>query len=275
VTPMRIPELVERKKSGKKIAILTAYDATMARLMESAGIDAILVGDSLGNVIMGYDTTLPVTLDDMVRHTRAVRNGARNSVVIADMPFLTFSVSVPEAVRNAGRLMQEGGATAVKLEGGAAVAEVVERLVEIGIPVMGHVGLTPQSVHKLGGFRRVGKTEKEAEEVIEEARILEEAGAFAVVLEAIPAEVARVITERLSIPTIGIGAGPHCDGQVLVCYDVFGLYEHVPAFVKRYADLGRAVVEATAAYVADVQEGRFPELKETPPRKNEPAETRG
>ncbi len=272
---MRIPELVERKKSGKKIAILTAYDATMARLIESAGIDAILVGDSLGNVIMGYDTTLPVTLDDMVRHTRAVRNGARNSVVIADMPFLTFSVSVPEAVRNAGRLMQEGGATAVKLEGGAAVAEVVERLVEIGIPVMGHVGLTPQSVHKLGGFRRVGKTEKEAEEVIEEARILEEAGAFAVVLEAIPAEVARVITERLSIPTIGIGAGPHCDGQVLVCYDVFGLYEHVPAFVKRYADLGRAVVEATAAYVADVQEGRFPELKEAPPRKNEPAETRG
>lgn len=272
---MRIPELVERKKSGKKIAILTAYDATMARLIESAGIDAILVGDSLGNVIMGYDTTLPVTLDDMVRHTRAVRNGARNSVVIADMPFLTFSVSVPEAVRNAGRLMQEGGATAVKLEGGAAVAEVVERLVEIGIPVMGHVGLTPQSVHKLGGFRRVGKTEKEAEEVIEEARILEEAGAFAVVLEAIPAEVARVITERLSIPTIGIGAGPHCDGQVLVCYDVFGLYEHVPAFVKRYADLGRAVVEATAAYVADVQEGRFPELKEASPRKNEPAETRG
>ncbi len=275
MTPIRIPNLVERKKSGKKIAILTAYDATMARLLERAGIDAILVGDSLGNVIMGCETTLPVTLDAMVHHTRAVRNGARKSLVIADMPFLTFAVSVPDAVRNAGRLMQEGGATAVKVEGGAAVADVVARLVEIGIPVMGHVGLTPQSVHKLGGFRRVGKTEKEAEEVVEEARILEEAGAFAVVLEAIPAEVARTITGLLSIPTIGIGAGPHCDGQVLVSYDVFGLFEHVPPFVKRYADLGGAVMEATAAYIADVREGRFPEQKQPQPPAKEPAETRG
>jgi 3-methyl-2-oxobutanoate hydroxymethyltransferase len=262
VTPIRVPDLVERKKNGPKIAMLTAYDATMARLLDRAGIDAILVGDSLGMVVMGCETTIPVTLDAMVHHTRAVRNGARRALVVADMPFLTYSASVPEAVRNAGRLVQEGGAAAVKLEGGRAVADVVARLVEIGIPVMGHVGLTPQSVHKLGGFRRMGKTEREAEEVMEEARILEHAGAFAVVLESVPAEVARAITDTLSIPTIGIGAGPWCDGQVLVSYDAFGLFdEFVPPFVKRYADLGGAIAAATAEYVEDVRSGRFPEVK--------------
>jgi 3-methyl-2-oxobutanoate hydroxymethyltransferase len=257
--PIRIPDLVDRKKRGQKITMLTAYDATMARLLDRAGIDTILVGDSLGMVVLGYETTLPVTLDAMVHHTRAVSIGARRALVIADMPFLSYQISIPEAVRNAGRLIQEGGAAAVKLEGGRAVADVVSRLVEIGIPVLGHVGLTPQSVHQLGGYRRVGKSSGEAGHVIEEARILQQAGAFAVVLESIPDEVARVITEELEIPTIGIGAGPHCDGQVLVSYDVFGLYEEfTPPFVKRYADLGNVIVKATGEYISDVQNGRFP-----------------
>ncbi|MCL4469532.1 MAG: 3-methyl-2-oxobutanoate hydroxymethyltransferase [Gammaproteobacteria bacterium] len=256
--PIRIPDLVDRKKRGQKIAMLTAYDATMARLLDRAGIDTILVGDSLGMVVLGYETTLPVTLDAMVHHTRAVSNGARRALVIADMPFLSYQVSIPEAVRNAGRLIQEGG-DAVKLEGGRAVADVVSRLVEIGIPVLGHVGLTPQSVHQLGGFRRVGKSSDEAAHVIEETRILQQAGAFAVVLESIPDEVAGVITEELAIPTIGIGAGPHCDGQVLVSYDAFGLYEEfTPPFVKRYADLGNTIVKAASEYISDVQNGRFP-----------------
>ena len=257
--PIRIPDLADRKRRGQKITMLTAYDATMARLLDRAGLDAILVGDSLGIVVLGYETTLPVTMDDMVRHSRAVSSGTRRALVIADMPFLSYQVSVPEAVRNAGRLVQEGGAAAVKLEGGHAVADVVFRLVEIGIPVMGHVGLTPQSVHQLGGFRRVGKSRREAERVIEEARVLQQAGAFAVVLESIPDEVARAITQELAIPTVGIGAGPHCDGQVLVSYDAFGLFEEfTPPFVKRYADLGNTIVEAAREYISDVQKGRFP-----------------
>jgi 3-methyl-2-oxobutanoate hydroxymethyltransferase len=257
--PIRIPDLADMKRRGRKITMLTAYDATMARLLDRTGIDAILVGDSLGMVVLGYETTLPVTLDAMVHHTRAVAKGARRALVIADMPFLSYQVSLPEAVRNAGRLMQEGGAAAVKLEGGRAVADVVGRLVEIGIPVMGHVGLTPQSVHQFGGFRRVGKSSQEAENVMEGARILQQAGAFAVVLESIPDEVARAITQELAIPTIGIGAGPHCDGQVLVSYDAFGLYdEFTPPFVKRYAELGKAIVKATNEYVSDVRDGRFP-----------------
>jgi 3-methyl-2-oxobutanoate hydroxymethyltransferase len=257
--PVRIPDLVGKKKRGRKITMLTAYDASMARLLDRAGIDAILVGDSLGMVILGYETTLPVTLDAMVHHTRAVSNGTRRALVIADMPFLSYQAGVPEAVRNAGRLIQEGGAAAVKLEGGRAAAEVVSRLVEIGIPVMGHVGLTPQSVHQFGGFRRVGKSSHEAGRVIEEARILQQAGAFAVVLESIPDEVARAITEELEIPTIGIGAGPHCDGQVLVSYDIFGIYQGLtPPFVKRYANLGDMMVKAASEYISDVQSGRFP-----------------
>lgn len=238
--------------------MLTAYDATMARLLDRAGIDVLLVGDSLGTVIMGCDTTLPVTLDVMVHHTQAVCRGARHALVVADMPFLTYQVEVAEAVRNAGRLLQEGGAAAVKLEGGAAIAETMHRLVSLGIPVMGHVGLTPQSVHQLGGFRSVGKTQSEADRVMEDARAVQQAGAFAVVLESIPAGVAEAITRELTIPTIGIGAGPCCDGQVLVSYDAFGLYEPVPKFVKQYARLGDEMVAAAKEYIADVREGRFP-----------------
>jgi len=256
---IRVPELKEKKKRGEKIVMLTAYDATMAGLLDGAGIDVLLVGDSLGMVIMGCETTLPVTLEAMLHHTRAVSRGAARALVVADMPFLTYQVSVPEAVRNAGRLIQEGGAAAVKIEGGRAVVEVASRLVEAGIPVMGHLGLIPQSVHQLGGFRPQARMEQEAEQLEEDARALEKAGAFAVVLESIPEEVAKTVTGELSIPTIGIGAGRYCDGQVLVSYDVFGLYQGpVPPFVKQYARLGQAMVRAAKSYAEEVRTGRFP-----------------
>jgi 3-methyl-2-oxobutanoate hydroxymethyltransferase len=255
--PLRIPDLVEKKRCREKIVMLTAYDATMARLFDRAGVDALLVGDSLGMVIMGQENTLGVTLDVMVHHTRAVARGARRAVVIADMPFLTYQTGVNDAVRNAGRLIQEGGAAAVKLEGGSAMADVVARLVEVGIPVMGHLGVTPQSVHQLGGFRRLGA--KAAERLTGEAVALEQAGAFAIVLEAIPPAAAQAVTEAVTIPTIGIGAGPHCDGQVLVSYDVLGLFdEFVPSFVKRYAGLADQVTAAARAFAEDVRQGRFP-----------------
>jgi 3-methyl-2-oxobutanoate hydroxymethyltransferase len=257
-TKVRIPHLLARKQRGEKITMLTAYDATMARLLDRAGVDMLLVGDSLGTVILGYDTTLPVTLEAVIHHSKAVSNGARRALVVADMPFLTYQVDVSEAVRNAGRLLQEGGAAAVKLEGGVAVADTVRRLVSLGIPVMGHVGLTPQSVHQLGGFRAVGKTPSEADRVREDARAVQQAGAFAVVLESMPARVAEAITRELTIPTIGIGAGPACDGQVLVSYDAFGLFDAIPRFVKQYARLGDEMVAAAREYVADVREGRFP-----------------
>jgi 3-methyl-2-oxobutanoate hydroxymethyltransferase len=256
---IRVLDLKEKKKRGEKIVMLTAYDATMARLLDQAGIDVLLVGDSLGMVIMGCDSTLPVTLDAMIHHTRAVSRGARRALVVADMPFLTYQVSVAEAVRNAGRLLQEGGAAAVKIEGGRAVLEAVSRLVEVGIPVMGHLGLTPQSVHQLGGFRCQARSEEEAERLLEDSVALEQAGVFAVVLESIPPEVAARGTAKLSIPTIGIGAGPHCDGQVLVSYDVFGLYDgRLPPFVKQYVNLGELIVTAARVYAQDVREGRFP-----------------
>ncbi|HWB87327.1 MAG TPA: 3-methyl-2-oxobutanoate hydroxymethyltransferase [Bryobacteraceae bacterium] len=258
-TRVRVPELIRRKAQGRKIAMLTAYDATMARVFDRAGIDVLLVGDSLGTVIMGRDTTIPVTLDVMIHHTRAVTHGARRALVVADMPFLTYQVSMEETLRNAGRLIQEGGAAAVKLEGGRPVVEVVRRLSDTGIPVMGHLGLTPQSIHKLGGYRTVGKSDREAAELMDDARALEQAGAFCVVLECTPAEVAEAITAELKIPTVGIGSGPHCDGQVLVCYDAFGLFEEfTPRFVKQYARLGEQLARATQEYIADVQEGRFP-----------------
>jgi 3-methyl-2-oxobutanoate hydroxymethyltransferase len=256
---IRVPDLESKKRRGEPIAMLTAYDYTMARLLDRAGIDVMLVGDSLGMVVLGYETTLPVTLDAMVHHTRAVSRGTQQALVVADMPFLTFQVSVPEAVRNAGRLIQEGGAAAVKLEGGGAVVEVAARLVEVGIPVMGHLGLVPQSVHQLGGFRRQATLEEDAEQLLADAHALEDAGAFAVVLESIPAEVSRAVTTELRIPTIGIGAGPYCDGQVLVSYDMLGLSQDgVPAFVKRYGDLGDQTVAAVRAYADDVRNGRFP-----------------
>ncbi len=239
--------------------MLTAYDATMARLLDRAGIDALLVGDSLGMVIEGHETTIPVTLDAVLHHTQAVARGARRALVIADMPFLTYQVTVPEAMRNAARLIQVGGASAVKLEGGLPVAETVRRLVEAGIPVMGHIGLTPQAVHQLGGFRTVGASGREAERLLQDAQALQQAGAFAIVIECIPAETARAITAQIDIPTIGIGAGAGCDGQVLVSYDAFGLFDgKVPRFVKRYADLGEQMVAAARQYIAEVQQEKFP-----------------
>jgi len=263
---VRVRDLKEKKRRGEKIAMLTVYDATMARLLDRAGIDVFLVGDSLGMVIQGHETTLPVTLEAILHHTEAVARGTHRALVVADMPFLSYQVSVPEAVRNAGRLIQQGGAAAVKLEGGRPVLEVVERLVDAGIPVMGHLGLLPQHVHELSGYRMQAKEPREAERLIEDARMLETAGAFALVLESIPADVAKTVTEVLGIPTIGIGAGPYCDGQVLVSYDAFGLnVESVPPFAKQYADLGELMVAAARAYADDVRQGRFPATERRAP----------
>jgi 3-methyl-2-oxobutanoate hydroxymethyltransferase len=262
VRPIRVRDLLEKKRNGERIVMLTVYDATMARLLDRAGIDIFLVGDSLGMVIEGHETTLPVTLDAMLHHTRAVARGTKHAFVVADMPFLTYQVSVSEAVRNGGRLIQEGGAAAVKLEGGRAVLEVIERLVDAGVPVMGHLGLMPQHVHQLSGFRMQAKDQRDADRLIEEARMIEQAGAFSLVLESIPDEVAACVTSELRIPTIGIGAGPHCDGQVLVSYDAFGLSDvSVPPFAKQYAKLGDLMLEAAKEYGAEVRDGRFPPLR--------------
>ena len=261
---VRVPDLRQKKQSGEKIAMLTAYDATMARLLDRAGVDVLLVGDSLGTVILGQPHTLAVTLDAMIHHTMAVSRGAERALIVADMPFLTYQVSVAEAVRNAGRLLQEGGAAAVKLEGGRPVLDVVRRLVDVGIPVMGHLGLQPQSVHLVGGYRRRAADPREAAVLIEDAVALEQAGAFAIVLESIPDEVARAVTSRVGIPTLGIGAGPDCDGQVLVSYDMLGLFEGpVPPFVKQYANLAATVTAATHAYVNDVRAGAYPQAAST------------
>jgi 3-methyl-2-oxobutanoate hydroxymethyltransferase len=239
--------------------VLTAYDAITARLLDRAGVDVILVGDSLGMVVLGHDTTLPVTLDMMIHHTSAVARGAARALVVADMPFMTYQVSVSEAVRNAGRLLQEGGAAAVKLEGGRPVLDVVARLVEVGIPVMGHLGLLPQSVHQLGGYQRQATQPREADALLADAAALERAGAFAIVLESIPASLAEMVTARIEIPTIGIGAGAGCDGQVLVTTDLLGLGDRVPPFVRQYASLKDTILEAARAYADDVRAGRFPE----------------
>lgn len=257
---IRIPDFAARKRQGEKIVMLTAYDATMARLLDRAGVDAILVGDSLGTVILGLETTLPVTLDAVVHHTRAVARGAERAFVIADMPFLTFQVGVADAVRNAGRLLQDGGAAAVKLEGGRPVADVVKRLVDVGIPVMGHLGLQPQSVHQAGGYVKQATQPAAVDALMIDALALQDAGAFSLVLESIPADVAKTVTQQLAIPTIGIGAGPDCDGQILVSYDMLGLFDgFVPSFVHQYAKLGDAVVTATREYAADVRAGRYPQ----------------
>ena len=257
---MRVPDFAARKRQGEKIVMLTAYDATMARLLDRAGVDALLVGDSLGTVILGLDTTLPVTLDAMVHHTRAVVRGAERAFVIADMPFLTFQISVAEAVRNAGRLLQEGGAAAVKLEGGRPVADAVKRLVDVGIPVMGHLGLQPQSVHQAGGYVKQATQPAAVDALMIDALALQDAGAFSLVLESIPADVAATVTRELAIPTIGIGAGPDCDGQILVSYDMLGLFDgFVPSFVHQYAKLGDAIEAATREYASDVRAGRYPQ----------------
>ena len=258
--PVRIPDLRAMKAAGTKITVLTAYDATMARLLDRAGIDVILVGDSLGMVVLGYDTTIPVTLDMMIHHTKAVSRGTSRALIVADMPFLSYQVSADDAIRNAGRLVQEGGAAAVKVEGGDAILPVVRRLTEYGIPVMGHLGLTPQSVHSLGGFRQQAQDAESAYRLLADAKALEDAGVFSIVLESIPAEVACKVTSTVGVPTIGIGAGPHCDGQVLVSYDAFGLNDlSVPSFVRQYAQLADTIVDATKAYITEVRSGSFPE----------------
>ena len=233
--------------------MLTAYDATIAGLLERAGIEVLLVGDSVATAVLGYDTTLPVTLDVMIHHTAAVVRGTQRALVVADMPFLTYQISPSEAVRNAGRLLKDGGAAAVKIEGGLAVADVVRRLVDVGIPVMGHVGLLPQSVNQQSGYRQRGRDPVEAAKILADAVALQDAGAFAIVLEAIPAELAAQITAQVSVPTIGIGAGPHCDGQVLVSTDVLGLHDRIPPFARKYANLAESVVSAARAFLEDVR----------------------
>ena len=258
-TKVTVPELRARKRLGPKIAVLTAYDATMARLLDAGGADVLMVGDSLGMVVQGHANTLPVTLDEICYHGRAVARGVRRAHVVGDMPFMSFQLSPERALESAGRLLKEGAFESVKLEGGAQYAEHVLRIVSAGIPVMGHIGLLPQSVHAMGGFRVQGRDEAGAERVIRDARALEEAGAYAIVLEGIPSELAKRVTETVAIPTIGIGAGPDCDGQVLVSYDFLGMYSEVrPKFVKRYAELGQAVVDATQRYVAEVRSAAFP-----------------
>ena len=257
------PGLIEMKKRGEKITFLTAYDYPLGRLVDDAGIDVALVGDSLGMVVLGYDSPLQVTMEDMVRHAAAVSRGVNRALVVADMPFLSYQVNDDEAVRNAGRLVQEGHAQAVKLEGGERVASAVARIAAAGIPVIGHVGLTPQSVHKFGGMRKMaGKDPAGAAQIRQDALALQDAGASAVVLESIPAQLAKEITESLEIPTIGIGAGPDCDGQVLVAHDIIGLYDKfVPSFAKQYANVWQVISDAFAAYNTEVKEGKFPQRK--------------
>jgi 3-methyl-2-oxobutanoate hydroxymethyltransferase len=250
---------IQKKKGKEKITVLTAYDFPLAQILDQAGIEIILVGDSLGNVILGYPNTIPVTMEDMIHHTKAVARGCSRSLLIADMPFMSYQISVQEAVRNAGRLIQEGGAEGVKLEGGVSVKEQIKTIVQSGIPVMGHVGLTPQSVHSFGGYKVQGKGEEAAKKVLADAQAVEEAGAFSIVLEGIPLKLAKQITEKLKIPSIGIGAGPHCDGQVLVTYDLLGVYQaFTPKFVKRYVDLSSIIQQAINAYKEEVEKGSFP-----------------
>ena len=259
-----ISQIKEMKEKGKKIPMLTAYDYATAKLIDEAGVPLILVGDSLGMVILGYESTIPVTMEEMLHHTKAVVRGTKRALIVGDMPFMTYQVSIGEALHNAARFIQEGGAQAVKLEGGEPMAEVVHRLVECGIPVMGHIGLTPQSVHQLSGFKVQGKTPESAIRLVKDACALADAGAFAIVLESIPTPLARIITRRASVPTIGIGAGPYCDGQVQVISDLLGLFtDFVPKHAKQYAKLGDIIKEATSGYIGEVQGGTFPTEKES------------
>lgn len=252
------------RKGAEPIVALTAYDYPSARLVDEAGVDLVLVGDSVANVIFGYDSTIPVTLDEMLLVSRAVRRGVKNALVVGDLPFGTYHESPEQAVRSAIRFVKEGGVEAVKLEGGRTRAEAVRRIVDAEIPVLGHVGLTPQSVHRLGGYRVQGKTVEAARSLVEDAEALEEAGVFGIVLEAVPAEIARLVTRRVGVPTIGIGAGGHCDGQILVYTDLVGLsFGHTPKFVRRYADAAGLISEAVARYAADVRAGAFPSEAES------------
>lgn len=255
-----IRRLLEMKREGQRIVAMTAYDAVFARVMESAGVDLILVGDSVGQVVLGYDSTIPVTMDEMVHHASAVKRGAPGTLVVLDMPFMSYQASVEEALRNAGRALKEAGVEAVKVEGGhERTCEAIRAMVASGIPVMGHIGLTPQSVHALGGYRVQGRGEVEAERIRSEARALEDAGVFSMVLELVPAPLAREISQSLTVPTVGIGAGPGCDGQVLVSYDALGLNPGFgPKFLKRFAQLHDAALEGVKAYAAEVRGGTYP-----------------
>ena len=255
---LTVPGLQARKRDGQKLIVVTCYDALFARIVEQAGIDVLLVGDSLGMVVQGKPDTLSVRMDDMLYHTRLVAGAARRSLVIADMPFLSYQVSLEESIRNAGHLLQ-AGAAAVKLEGGVEISDRIQAMATFGIPVMGHLGMTPQSVHRFGGYRVQGKDREQRDKLIADAKALEAAGAFAVVLEAIPTDLADTITRVLTIPTIGIGAGPHCDGQVLVLYDLLGLFDDfVPKFVKPYAHLKADALQALRRYKEEVEQGKFP-----------------
>ena len=261
---MTVPEVRSMKERGEKIVCLTAYDYCFARILDQSGIDLLLVGDSLGSVVQGHDSTLPVTVDDIIYHTRAVIRGRKRALVVSDMPFMTFQLGVDEAKRNAGRLIQEGGAESVKLEGGVTQAATIEALVKMGVPVMGHVGLTPQSVHQFGGYRIQGRDEADARNILDDALAVEQSGAFAVVLEGIPVQLAREITRRVSIPTIGIGAGMHCDGQILVVHDMLGLFDDfTPKFVKRYANLKDTIGGAVQSYMEEVRTEAFPAEEHT------------
>ncbi len=261
---LTITEIKEMKHKREKIPMLTAYDYVTAKMVDEAGVPLILVGDSLGMVMLGYESTIPVTIEEMIHHTKAVVRGAKKALIIGDMPFMTYHVSVSDALYNAARFIQEGAAQAVKLEGGEVVAEKVRRLVDCGIPVMGHIGLTPQSIQQLGGFKVRGKAVEEAQKLLNDARVLEEAGAFAIVLECTPAPLSKLITERLTIPTIGIGAGPDCDGQVQVISDILGLYtDFVPKHAKQYARLAGEIKTAVSSYISEVKSLSFPTAKQS------------
>ena len=257
--PVTINQLIQYKQQKRQIVVLTAYDFAMAQILDQAGVDIILVGDSLAMVALGYETTLPVTLDEMLHHAKAVRRGVKQGLVVVDLPFLSYQESPQQAIHSAGRVLKETGAQAVKLEGGnPAIAHTVSLLTSVGIPVMGHVGLTPQSVHQLG-YRKQGKTAEASDRILGEAIALQDAGAFAIVLEHIPTDLAAQISQKLVIPTIGIGAGPHCDGQVLVINDLLGLSVRLPPFAKAYTNLRETITEAVQNYCVEVREGKFPE----------------
>jgi 3-methyl-2-oxobutanoate hydroxymethyltransferase len=256
VTTFKLREMMAR---GEKITVLTCYDYSMAKMLDQAGIEILLVGDSLGNVLLGYDSTIPVTMEDMLIHTKAVSRGAQNAMVVADMPFMSYQVSIEESVRNAGRFLQEAGANAIKLEGGREISQTVKAINDAGIPVMGHLGLTPQSINKLGGYRVQGRDEATARLILNNALALQDAGVFSIVLECVPAPLAKMVSERIDVPTIGIGAGAGCDGQVVVIHDLLGLYSTVsPKFAKKYANLHSTILEAVGRYKSEVKEGLFP-----------------
>lgn len=257
-----VSSFLESKKKGEKISMLTAYDYTTAKLLDEAGVDCFLVGDSLGMVMLGYDSTLKVTLDDMIHHTRAVSRAAKRAMVIADMPYLSYHISKEETIKNAGRLIQESDAQAVKLEGGEEMLPMIKALIDAQIPVLGHLGLTPQSVNMMGGYKVQGKSEEQAKKLLKDAKLLEEAGVFGIVLECVPNQLAEYISKSISIPTIGIGAGAGCDGQVLVIQDMLGMYSDLaPKFVKRYKNIGEDIKEGVKEYIDEVKKGIFPEEK--------------